>query len=193
MTDARGELKIQTTKGLAMKRSQKIMVVLASAASLALGASAYAQMGGMGYGPGPGMGMGMMGSGQGMGRMHGYHGNADVNPAAHVEGRLAYLKTDLKITSAQESAWNGFAAKARQQAEGMHALRDKVHGATGPAPELMTQRAEAMKQRAAGMQAMATALKDLYAVLTPEQKAIADKDFAMHHGPGPMAWNGPRR
>jgi Spy/CpxP family protein refolding chaperone len=177
-----------------MKSSQMMMVALAAAASLALGASAYAQMGGgMGNGPGPGMGMGMMEPGQGMGRMHGQHGMADVNPAAQVEGRLAYLKTDLKITTAQESAWNGYAAKARQQAEGMQALRDKMHGGTGTAPELMAQRAEAMKQRAAGMEAMATALKDLYAVLTPEQKAVADKQFTMHHGPGPMASYGPRR
>lgn len=174
-----------------MRLSRKIMVALASAASLTLAASAYAQMGGgMGYGPGPGMGM--MGSGQGMGRMHGQYGRADINPAAHVEARLAYLKTDLKITAAQESAWNGYAAKARQQAEVMHALRDKVHGATGPAPELMTQRAEAMKQRAAGVETMAAALKDLYAALTPEQKAVADKHFTMH-GPGPMASYGPRR
>jgi Spy/CpxP family protein refolding chaperone len=175
-----------------MKRSQKIMVVLASAASLTLAGSAFAQMGG-GMEHGQGMGMGMMGQGQGMGRMHGQHGMADTNPAAHVEGRLAYLKTDLKITAAQESAWNGFAAKARQQAEGMHALHDKVQGGTASAPELMAKRADAMKQRAAGMEAMATALKDLYAVLTPEQKAVADKDFTMHHGPGPMASNGPRR
>jgi LTXXQ motif family protein len=174
-----------------MKRTQKIMVGLVSAAALALGASAYAQMGG-GMGHGPGMGMGMMGQGEGMGRMHGPHGMADENPAARVEGRLAYLKTDLKITSAQESAWNGFAAKVRQQSEGMHALRDKMRDGTGPAPELMAQRAEAMKQRAAGMEATAAALKDLYAALTPEQKVIADKHFSKH-GPGPMAWNGPHR
>lgn len=135
--------------------------------------------------------------GQGMGRMHGMGGPGGMmgaNPAAMAAARLAYLKTDLKITAAQESAWNAFAAKAGKQAESMKSLHEKMQGgaSAGTAPERLELHAEAMKQHAAGMEAMAAAVKDLYAVLTPEQKAIADKDFAAHRH-GQVAWNAPRR
>ena len=49
------------------------------------------------------------------------------------------------------------------------------------------------QQRAAGMATMANAFKALYAVLTPEQKAIADQNVAvmghrgMRHGYGARA------
>jgi len=186
-----------------MKRSHQFIAGLASAATLAFAAPAFAQPAGMGPGAGPGTGCGQgMGYGQGMGRgmgpmghMHGMGGRGGMmgaNPAAMVEAHLAYLKTDLKITAGQESAWNAFAAKARKQAEGMHAFHDKMRDGAGTVPERMEIRAEAMKQRAAGMEAMAGAVKDLYAALTPEQKAVADNDFAAHHR-GPGAWNGPRR
>ena len=56
----------------------------------------------------------------------------------------------------------------------------------GTAPEQMGQRATAMQQRAAGMATMANAFGALYAVLTPEQKAIADQNVGMmgHRGMG---------
>jgi hypothetical protein len=44
-----------------------------------------------------------------------------------------------------------------------------------------------MKQRLAEMENNASALKNLYAVLTPEQKAIADRHFG---GFGPRAGAG---
>ncbi|MCX7178298.1 MAG: Spy/CpxP family protein refolding chaperone [Proteobacteria bacterium] len=53
-----------------------------------------------------------------------------------------------------------------------------MHSATGSAPELMAQRNEMMKQHLGNMETMAAALKDFYAVLTPEQKTTADKFFA---------------
>lgn len=62
--------------------------------------------------------------------------------------------------------------------------------AAGSAPERMSQHTEMMKQRLAGMETMANAVKDLYAILTPEQKAIADKHFQMMEGRH-MAFNAP--
>ena len=61
-------------------------------------------------------------------------------------------------------------------------------GAQAAPPDRMIQRAELMKQRTASMEAMGTALKDLYAVLTPEQKAVADQ----HFGGWRVAQAGPR-
>lgn len=194
-----------------MKRTHKIFAGLVSVASLALGTSALAfpgdGMGPGGYGPrgecgqaaggmgkhggmGMGMGMGMRG-GMGMGPMHGPAGFAG-NPAAAVEARLAYLKTDLKITSAQETAWNAFATNARKQAEGMQGLREKMRDTAGTAPDRLAQHTAAMKQRVAAMEGQAAALKDLYAALSADQKALLDQHFAAR-GPGRLAWGGPAR
>lgn len=187
-----------------MKRSHRIVAGLASAVALALAATAFAQS----YNPsGPGGGPGMdrgwsqdKDGGKGPPeRMHGRGGPGPmghVNPAALVEARLAYLRTDLKITGAQESAWNTFAAKARKQAENRQAMREKMHERKGKdtvaVPERMEMLARAMKERAAAMEDMAAAVKELYAALTPEQKATADRDFAAHFHRR-VAWNGPRR
>ena len=134
-----------------------------------------------GYGPGFGMGPGMMGGygpGYGMGPgMMGAWGNADES--------LAALKTELGITDKQDGAWQAFAKNAKQQSESRKAWFAKMQEArgAGSAPELLALQTEHMKQRQAEMAANAAALKDLYATLTPEQKAIADQRFG-GIGPG---------
>src|SRR5215472_4449437 len=42
--------------------------------------------------------------------------------AKHIEGRLAFLKTELKITDAQLPLWNAFAQAVRDDANTMHAM-----------------------------------------------------------------------
>jgi len=66
----------------------------------------------------------------------------------------------------------------------MQAMRAQMQQDTGTAPERMAQRTTAMQQRAAGMATMTNAFEALYAVLTPEQKAIADQNGGMmgHRG-----------
>ncbi len=99
---------------------------------------------------------------------------------------LADLKAQLKINTSQDAAWQAFAAQAKAQAASMHAMRAQMQEGAGTAPERMAQRAAAMQQRADGMAAMANAFGALYAVLTPEQKAIADQNVGMmgHRGKG---------
>jgi purine nucleoside phosphorylase len=71
----------------------------------------------------------------------------------------------------------------------MHAMHGQMHQDSVTAPERMAQHATAMQQRGAAMAAMSTALGSLYAVLTPEQKAVADQhvgmmgQHGMRHGP----------
>lgn len=118
----------------------------------------------------------------------GGHGHRWSNPKAAVEGHLAALKVELKITPDQEKAWQTFAGKARSQSDTMIARREKFRGQaqanqTLPAPERLAQRTERMKEGLANMEAMTAAVKDLYAVLTPEQKALADQQLAR----GPMS------
>jgi hypothetical protein len=203
-----------------MKSTYRTLAGLAAAVALALAAPAFAHPGGMGtgcgqgygpgagtetgcgYGPGagggPGMrggmgmhggGMGMHGGGMGMGPQGGACGQGN---AAVAEGRLAYLKTELKITANQETAWNAFATTTRKQAEAKPALCEKLQDTASTAPERLALRAEAMKQRAATVEGVAAGLKDLYAALTTEQKAILDRQFGQR-GFGPVAWNGPRK
>lgn len=73
----------------------------------------------------------------------------------------------------------------------MPAMRTQMQHDSGTAPERMAQRATAMQQRGAAMATMTNAFNALYAVLTPEQKAVADQNFGMmgHRGTrfGPRA------
>ena len=152
-----------------MKKLSSVVTSVAAGLALAAAAVTYAQpYGGMGPGSGPGMGMGM---GPGHSRM------AGVDPATRVDSRLTYLKTQLQITAAQETAWQEFAATAIQQASSRQAARAQMWDSAGTAPERMALRAQMMQQRAASMTTMSNALTALYAVLTPEQKTIADQSF----------------
>ena len=163
-----------------MTRTHTLIAGLVAGLALAVAAATYAQPSGeMGHGYGPGMGMG-----PGHGPM------AGVDPAAMADSHLSDLKAQLKITTAQEGAWQTFATQAKAQAASMQAMRAQMQQDTGTAPERMAQRTTAMQQRAAEMATMTNAFSALYAVLTPEQKAIADQNVGMmghrgmHHGYG---------
>jgi hypothetical protein len=56
--------------------------------------------------------------------------------AKHIEGRLAFLKTELKITDAQLPLWNAFAQAMRDNATTMqampHAMMGMIKAATLP-------------------------------------------------------------
>ena len=110
-------------------------------------------------------------------------GGAGFSPAARIEGRLATLKAELNITANQESAWQAFANQAKAQAATMQAHRAAVTAAQA-APDRLAQRAAFAKQRAANLDTMSAAVKDLYEALTPEQKAIADQRMAFGGGMG---------
>lgn len=171
-----------------MKRATTIVIGIGTALTLGL-AAAVVNAHPHGYGPGWGMGGGPeygMGHGRGMGS-HG-HGN----PSAMADARLAYLKSELKITSGQETAWKTFADQAKQQAEAMQALRSTVQGSTqATAPERLELRNQIMKKRQEQMEKSTAAFKDLYAALTPEQKTVADQRFGGGPGFGPGHRGGP--
>lgn len=154
-----------------MKFAHKLMVAGIATASLAVAGVVFAH---------PGSGMGPMGG------MHGGIGPggrmAAADPTAAMETRMGELKIELKITAAQESAWQAFTAKAKQQAQSMQSMRTKMQESSASAPDRMAQRTEFMKTRVSSMEAMSASLKELYAVLTPEQKAAADKNLGMMGG-----------
>lgn len=166
-----------------MKRAHKLLVSVAAFTALGLSSAQAQPFGPMGnpeFCPHiPGMGMGMMRAGKGPGAQ----GKGQINFAANAAARLDKLKTDLKITPEQDKAWQAFADQSKQQVEQMQALRDsfKPPAADAPAlstPERMDKGIEFMKQRLTHMEAMNAALKNLYAVLTPEQKSVVEKHFS---------------
>jgi len=181
-----------------MKRATKLAIGVGAALTVGLAAAVvnaqpFGYGPGVGMGPGPGYGMGMaygpgLGMGRGMGPM-GYGPGRGIgpqgygNPAAAADARLAYLKSELKITSGQETAWNTFADQAKQQAEAMQAFRTTAQGSTpATAPERLELRNQIMKKQQEQMEKMTASFKDLYAALPPEQKALADQRIG--GGPG---------
>jgi LTXXQ motif family protein len=133
----------------------------------------------MGY---AGMGSGMMGYG-GMGRSTmGWGGLAQAMCNAmtgHVEGRLAYIKAELKITQTQELLWNAYAAAARENANTMLAHCTAMMGQRGSSttslPVRLDQHEQLMAAQLEAMRTMNKALKPFYAALSPEQKKTADQ------------------
>jgi hypothetical protein len=119
-----------------------------------------------------------------------------MEPGARAEQRLTRLKSDLKLTAPQESLWQAFAEKSKAQAgQGMQAMRASMQSDKPiPAPERMAQMQTMMKDRLAGMESVHETFNRLYAALTPEQKAVADKHFSMagRHPQGGMR-GGPRQ
>jgi len=171
-----------------MKRATKIAIGIGTALTLGL-AAAVVNAHTHGVGPGWGMGGGPE-YGMGYGRGMGMHGHGD--PSAMADARLAYLKSELKITAGQETAWKAFADQAKQQAEAMQAWTTPMQGSTpATAPERLELRNQIMKKGQEQMEKSTAAFKDLYAALTPEQKALADQRFGGGPGRGPGHRGGP--
>ena len=114
------------------------------------------------------MGMMRMMMGQdGMGMMAGY-----------VEGRLAFLKTELKITDAQLPLWNGVADAIRANAKSMSEIMSggMMGGSqTAALPEKLALHEKMMTAHLEGLRRLKTAVDPLYAALSPEQKKTADE------------------
>ncbi|WP_237246726.1 Spy/CpxP family protein refolding chaperone [Sideroxyarcus emersonii] len=102
-----------------------------------------------------------------------------ADPVANSEKHLAAFKKELKITSNQEPTWGIYVEKTRSSVKD---IRDRMNEATHEqpqtAPERFDRHIELMKERLANFEKMDEALKQLYAALTPEQKAIADRHFS---------------
>ncbi len=169
-----------------MKRRNLMMVAVAVAGIGGLG-GAFAQGGGCGPDGRMGMKSGMMQGGP-------MQGGA-MEPGARAEQHLSRLKEQLKLSSQQEPLWQAFAEKSRAEAEkGYKAMRDRASPDKSiPAPERMAQMQAAMKDRLASMETVNESFKRLYAALSPEQKAAADKQFSAMGAPGHKGHGGPGR
>jgi periplasmic protein CpxP/Spy len=121
------------------------------------------------------------------GEMH-RHGHAWMRPSQLVDGRIAFLQTELKITPEQQSQWQQFAAAMRQNAQSLDqaiAAARQHRGQPENAVDRMTMHTEFAKVRADNEARLLTALKPLYASLSPEQQQVANTLLGhqgWHHG-----------
>jgi hypothetical protein len=111
--------------------------------------------------------------------------------ASHIEGRIAFLKAELKITPAQEAQFEKVAQAMRQNSQ----ERRQAFGQARPdrnAPPSALQRLE-MQARFSALRAQSAdrflaAFRPLYDSFSPEQKKTADElmapHFHGHHGRG---------
>lgn len=98
------------------------------------------------------------------------HGPMAKGMAGGPEAHLGTLKAELKLTAEQEPAWQAFEKTVRAQMSS-HAAG---HAAAKDADPMQARIAH-MEQRLAGMKEVQKARTDLYKVLTPEQKAVFDR------------------
>jgi LTXXQ motif family protein len=98
--------------------------------------------------------------------------------AEHIDGRLAYVKAELKITEAQMPAWDAFAEATRGNADAMSEIRKTMMSRLAlPAtlPERLALEDRAMSAHLAALKKTEEAVAKLYGVLGEDQKKIADK------------------
>ncbi len=162
-----------------------IRVVLATALLAASVSVAIAQPA---PGPrgGPGMGMNATGMPAGHPMMGGgMMPGCGAMGGDHVEGHIAFLKTEIGITEAQSSQWDAFANALRAQAKARHAaMADCASAAQAQsAPARTEAMITHMTARLESMKTILAAEKPLYAALSDQQKKTADELLA-HPGMG---------
>jgi periplasmic protein CpxP/Spy len=117
------------------------------------------------------------------------HHRMRMLPGQLVEGRIAFLRTELKITPAQEAQWGQVAAAMRQNANALdqQITTTRQHHTNMDAVQRLTLRGEFAKLRAENNARLLTAFRPLYASLTPQQQQVANALIVPHHG-----WHGGR-
>ena len=107
---------------------------------------------------------------------------------SHIEGRIAYLKAELKITPAQEPQWDKVAQVMRQNAterqQGFERIRADRDGNAQRQPPTALQRLEGEARFAAVRAQQAdrflAAFRPLYDGMSDAQKKSADELLAPH-------------
>ncbi len=130
---------------------------------------------------GPGWGMGRMMDGWGMmgGSWMGYGPDAMLD---RIDGRLAFLKAELKITDAQKAAWDDMALAIRAMAEShndqMRAMMEQMHNEDFykmPLPDRLQFQETHMESMLEQLKGVKESVDKLYAALDDSQKKQADE------------------
>ena len=114
-------------------------------------------------------------------------------PGEHLDGKLAFLKAELKLQPSQDKAWGNFEAAVRKSVKSLEAKRAQAHpnksemdkGEWKPptAPERLDRMEAMLNARLDALRTVKSETKALYAALSPEQQKTFDElDMErMHH------------
>jgi hypothetical protein len=100
----------------------------------------------------------------------------DGETTTFIDGRLAFLKTELKITDAQKGAWDAYAQSLKRNLETMKSMHQSMQAAFDaktPSDRLQA-RIAAMETRLMALKEMQPAVAKLYEALDATQKEAAD-------------------
>lgn len=126
-----------------------------------------------------------------MGARQGDCGMGGMGMIDRVEGRIAFLRAELKITDAQNAVWNAFADALRANARSLGEARAAMMSQAGTAQQGLVDRLTLQEKwltvRLEGTRAIKSALTSLVGALSDEQKKTADQLLAAHMGMGAMA------
>lgn len=106
------------------------------------------------------------------------------SPGQHVEGRIAYLKAELRVTDAQAPLWNKLADVMRQNAKAMDDAFSAVRRDPNAAPSALASleaRARLTEVRAQATQHFVAAFRPLYDAMSDDQKKSADELLSRQH------------
>lgn len=103
--------------------------------------------------------------------------------AAGVDGLIAHLHEELKITPAQEASFQKLADVMRENAETMSTLAKRRMDAakTVTAVDDLKSYAEISEAHAAGAKKMVSAFQPLYDSMSDDQKKAANEEFREHY------------
>ena len=97
--------------------------------------------------------------------------------SAYADGRIAFLKSELGITEAQETVWQAYAAALKKHLDRMLANQQSVMEVLEAKTPVDRMRAyiKAMDGRMNSLKELEGPLAGLYTALSPEQQASSDE------------------
>jgi hypothetical protein len=96
--------------------------------------------------------------------------------SSNVEGRIASLRTEIKITDAQTPQWDRFADALRATSKSMNGMFEQMMqtGAAATLPGRLDRQETMLTAHLNSLKALKEALGPLYGSLSDEQKKVAD-------------------
>ena len=97
----------------------------------------------------------------------------------HIDGQLAYIRAELKITTAQDPQWNVFAnsfrADKERQAQTCKNAQDQSRQLmSANLPDAMKIKSDRLAQQLESLRRLEASIQTLYDILSKDQKKIAD-------------------
>ena len=112
-----------------------------------------------------------------------HHAMQRMLPGQLVDGRIAFLKAELKITPTQETQWQQVAGAMHENANSLDQAIKTARPDRGSmdAVQRLALREQFAKVRVENDARLLAAFKPLYASLSPEQQQVANQLVAPHH------------